>query len=149
MADEWSIGGPDRRSSTDVDHAVGIAGNHVWRLLARAYRDDGAVLVGKSRDGTIGSGPEQDDVAARQLEETMDVRGVFRAFRAFPRHAPVQAELTAPPDGAHGPYIGHRYALSRCCPPSRVMNSRRFIRSPRRQARVVCRRFEDRASSRS
>jgi hypothetical protein len=25
---------------------------------------------------------------------------------------PVQAELTAPPDGAHGPYIGHRYALA-------------------------------------
>src|SRR5215831_15895490 len=34
MADEWGVGGPDRRSSTDVDHAVGIAGNHVWRLLA-------------------------------------------------------------------------------------------------------------------
>jgi hypothetical protein len=29
MADEWGVGGPDRRSSTDVDHAVGIAGNHV------------------------------------------------------------------------------------------------------------------------
>src|SRR3954447_22292449 len=110
------------------------SGNHVCRLLARAYRDDGAVLVGKSRDGTIGSGPEQDDVAARQLEETMDVRSVFRALRAVPRHAPVQAELTAPPDGAHGPYIGHRYALPRCCPPSSVMNSRRLvIRSPRRR----------------
>src|SRR5262244_2750604 len=33
MADEWGVGGPDPRSS-DVDHAVGIAGNHVWRLLA-------------------------------------------------------------------------------------------------------------------
>jgi hypothetical protein len=67
-------------------------------------------------------------VATRQLEETMDVRGVFRALRAFPRHAPVQAELTAPTDGAHGPYIGHRYALPRCClPPSSVMNSRRFV----------------------
>ena len=63
MADEWRVGGPDRRSSTDVDHAIGIAGNHVCRLLARAYRDDGAVLVSKSRDGAIGSGPEQDDLA--------------------------------------------------------------------------------------
>src|SRR6478736_5894636 len=69
MADEWSVGGPDRRPSTDVDHAVGIAGNHIWRLLAGAYRDDGAVLVGKSRDAPIGPGSEQDDVAARQLEE--------------------------------------------------------------------------------
>ena len=65
-------------------------------------------------------------MAARQLEETMDVRGVFRSLRAFPRHAPVQAELTAPPDGAHGPNIGHRYALPHCCPPSSVMNSRRL-----------------------
>src|SRR3954453_23230147 len=70
MADEWGVGGPDRRASTDVDHAVGIAGNHVCRLLAGAYRDDGAVLAGKSRDGAIGPGPDQDDVAARQLEET-------------------------------------------------------------------------------
>jgi hypothetical protein len=46
MADEWRESGPDRRSSTDVDHAVGIAGNHVCRLLAGAYRDDGTVLVG-------------------------------------------------------------------------------------------------------
>jgi hypothetical protein len=91
------VGGPDRRSSTDVNHAVGIAGNHVWRLLAGAYRDDGAVLVGKSRDGAIGPGPEQDDVAARQLEETPNIRRVFRAPRAFPRHAPVQAELTRRP----------------------------------------------------
>jgi hypothetical protein len=97
MADEWGVGGPDRRSSTDVNHAVGIAGNHVWRLLAGAYRDDGAVLVGKSRDGAIGPGPEQDDVAARQLEETPNIRRVFRAPRAFPRHAPVQAELTRRP----------------------------------------------------
>ena len=53
MADEWGIGGPDWRASTDVDHAVGIAGNHVCWLLARAYRDGGAGLVGKSRDGAI------------------------------------------------------------------------------------------------
>src|SRR5215467_9658497 len=119
MADERGVGSPDRRSSTDVDHAVGIAGNHVWRLLARAYRDDGAVLVGKSRNGAIGPGPEQDDVATRQLEETPDIRRVFRALRAFPRHAPVQAELTAPTDGAHGPYIGHRLRLPALLPAAR------------------------------
>src|SRR4051794_31774814 len=45
------------------------------------------------------SGAQQDDVAARQLEETLDIRRVFRAPRAFTRHAPVQAELTAPTDG--------------------------------------------------
>src|SRR6185312_4141952 len=56
--------------------------------------------------------PEQDDVASRQLEETLDVRCVFRALRAFPRHAPVQAELTASTDGAHGPYFGHRYSIT-------------------------------------
>jgi hypothetical protein len=84
MTDEWGVGGPDRRSSTDVNHAVGVAGNHVCRLLARAHRDDGAVLVGKSRDGAIGPGPEQDDVAARQLEETLDVRGVFRGPSRLP-----------------------------------------------------------------
>ena len=84
MADEGGISGPDRRSSTDVDHAVGIAGNHVCRLLVRAYRDDGAIFVGKSRDGAIGLGPEQDDLAARQLEETMDVRGVFQGPSRLP-----------------------------------------------------------------
>src|SRR5262249_43343443 len=134
MADEWGVGGPDRRSPTDVDHAVGIAGNHVWRLLAGTYRDDGAVLVGKSRDGAIGPRTEQDDVAARQLEETPDIRRVFRAPRAFPRHAPVQAELTAPTDGAHSPYIGHRCPFPRYSePPSRVMKVRLIIRSPRRR----------------
>src|SRR3954447_25997408 len=51
-------------------------------------------------------------MASRQLEETLDVRCVFRALRAFPRHAPVQAELTAPTDGAHGPYFGHRYSIT-------------------------------------
>src|SRR5262249_62193923 len=89
------------------------------------YRDDGAVLVGKSRDGAIGPGPKQDDVAARQLEETPDIRRVFRAPRAFPRHTPVQAELTAPTDGAHSPYIGHRYPFPLCCGPlTRVMKVR-------------------------
>jgi hypothetical protein len=67
-------------------------------------------------------------MAARQLEETLDVRGVFRALRAFPRHSPIQTELTAPTDGAHCPYIGHRYAFPRCCPPpSSVMKSRRLM----------------------
>jgi hypothetical protein len=99
------------------------------------YRDDGAVLVGKSRDGAIRPGPEQDDVAALQLEETPDIRRVFRAPRAFPRHAPVQAELTAPTDGAHSPYIGHRYPFPVCCKPlSMVMKVRLIIRSPRRRA---------------
>ena len=56
MANEWSIGGPDRRSSTDVDHAVGTADNHVCRLLSRAHRDDGAVLVGKH---LIGAGEKR------------------------------------------------------------------------------------------
>src|SRR5262245_27253540 len=114
MADERGVGGPDRGASADIDHAVGIAGNHVCRLLAGAYRHDGAVRMGKSRDGSIGCGAEQDDVAARQLEETLDVRGVFRALRAFPRHAPVEAELTAPTDGAHGTYIRHCSAFPRC-----------------------------------
>src|SRR5262245_39668826 len=117
MADERGVGGPDRGASADIDHAVGIAGNHVCRLLAGAYRHDGAVRMGKSRDGSIGCGAEQDDVAARQLEETLDVRGVFRALRAFPRHAPVEAELTAPTDGAHRTYIGHRSAFPRCGQP--------------------------------
>src|SRR5262249_46356497 len=61
-ADEWGVGSPDRRSSADVDHAAGIASNHVCRLLGGAYGDDGAVVVGKSRNGAIGAGPEQDDV---------------------------------------------------------------------------------------
>src|SRR5262245_6672015 len=116
MTDEWGVGGPDRRSSTDVDHSVGIAGNHVCRLLSGAYLDDGAVLEGKSRDGAIGPGAEQDHVAPRQLEETLDVRCVFRALRAFPRHAPVQTELTAPTDGAHDPYIGHWLGLPALLP---------------------------------
>src|SRR5499426_4170129 len=116
MADERGVGGPDRGASADVDHAVGIAGNHVCRLLAGAYRHDGAVRVGKSRDGVIGCGTEQDDVAARQLEETLDVRGVFRVLRAFPRHAPVEAELTAPTDGAHGTNIRHRSDFPRRAP---------------------------------
>src|SRR5258707_10007598 len=100
MADEWRVGGPDRRPSTDVDHAVRIAGDHVCGPLTGAYRDDGAVLVGKSWDGAIGPGAEQNDVASRQLEETLDVRCEFRALRAFPRHAPIKAELTAPTHGA-------------------------------------------------
>src|SRR5204862_854019 len=136
MADEWGVGSPDRRSSTDIDHAVGIAGNHVFRMLAGAYRDDGAVLVGKSRDGAKGPRAEQDDVAAGQREETLHVRDVFRARRAFPRHTSVQAELTAPTDGAHGAYIGHRYAFPRCRGQSSAMNSRRLIRSPRRPPRA-------------
>jgi hypothetical protein len=117
MADEWGVGGPDRRSSADIDHAAGITGDHVCRMLAGAYRDDGAVLVRKGRDGAIGPRAEQDDVAARQREETLHVRDVFRALRAFPRHAPVQAELTASTDGAHGAYIGHRYAFPPCREP--------------------------------
>src|SRR5262245_25241465 len=126
MTDEWGVGGPDRRSSTDVDHAVGIAGNHICRLLSGAYLDDGAVLERKCRDGAIGPGAEQDDVAPRQLEETLEVRGVLKGLRALPRHAPVQTELTAPPDGAYDPYMGHRLSL-----PAILSNSKqsRAVRS--------------------
>jgi hypothetical protein len=99
-----------------------------------------SVLVGKSRDGAIGPGPSR-MMAARQLEEAPDIRHVFTAFRAFPRHAPVQAELTAPTDGTHSPYIGHRYPFPRCCEPlSRVMKVRLIIRSQLVGAREQSRR---------
>src|SRR5262249_16764501 len=116
MADERGVGGPHRRPSADIDQAVGIAGNHVGGPLAGAYLDDGAVLAGKSRDGAEGPRPEQDDVAARQLEETLDVGDVFRALGALPRHDPVEAELTAATDGAHGTDVVHRLP-SRLRPP--------------------------------
>jgi hypothetical protein len=131
MADERGVGSPNPRSSTDVDHAVGIAGNRVWRLLAGPYRDNGAVLVCRSRDGAICPRPKQDDVAARQLEETPDIRRVFTAFRAFARHTPVQAELTAPTDGAHSPYIGHQL-FPRRCGATEQAGEARIIQSPRR-----------------
>src|SRR5262249_50051705 len=95
-------------------HAVGIAGEHVGRPLAGAYLDHGAVRAGKGWNRAIGTRPEQDDVAARQLEEALDVGGVFGALGAFPRHQPVEAELTAPTDGAHGTYVRHRSAFLRC-----------------------------------
>src|SRR5919109_1016350 len=46
----------------------------------------------QSQAAAIGPGPEQDDVAARQLEETPNIRRVFGAPRAFPRHAHNGAE---------------------------------------------------------
>ena len=78
-----------------------MAPNHVCRLLARAYRDDGAVLVSKSRDGAIGSGPEQDDLALSLFDsipggKTSCFHGSLLGFyerlqfaRLTRRHAPI------------------------------------------------------------
>jgi hypothetical protein len=57
MADEWAVGRPDRRSSTDIDHAVGDSGQS--RLSAARWS------VSRRRCGPRGQKPTSCSLARR------------------------------------------------------------------------------------
>ena len=68
--------------------------------------DDVAVLEGKVRYGDEGAVTHDENMPARQLEETLDIGDVFAAAIALPRQTAAEAELTAATDGNDGADVG-------------------------------------------
>jgi hypothetical protein len=65
-----------------------------------------AVLEGKVRHRGEGALAHDDHVAARELEETLDISDIFAAAIALPRQTAAKAELAAEADGDDGADIG-------------------------------------------
>src|SRR6516165_1451151 len=106
MADERRIGAIDWRAATDEDDAVRKAPKHVLRLVRSMNLDDVTVLEGKIRHRGEGAVTHDEHVAARQLEETLDIGDIFAAAIALPRQTAAEAELAAEADGDDGADIG-------------------------------------------
>ena len=67
---------------------------------------DIAVIEGKFRHRGEGAVAHDDHVAARELEETLDISDIFAAAIALPRQTAAKAELAAEADGDDGADIG-------------------------------------------
>ena len=102
MADEGRIGGIYGRAAADEHDAARKARQHVSRPVGGINLDDVAVLEGKVWYGDEGAMTHDEHVAARQLEETLDVGDIFAAAIALPRQTATEAELTAATDGNDG-----------------------------------------------
>ena len=92
MADERRIGSIDGRAAADEDDAVRKARQHVLRPVGGMNFDDVAVLEGKVRHRREGAVAHDEHVAARQLEETLDIGDIFAAAIALPRQTAAEAE---------------------------------------------------------
>src|SRR5215831_1758916 len=108
VAEEGSIGGPDRWAATNEDDTAGKPREHLGGRHTRANLDERAAAIGKVRNGGLGARPHHDDVAARELPETLDVRTIFRASLTFPRQPAAQTELAVLTNSAHRTDVGHR-----------------------------------------
>src|SRR5947209_5427707 len=107
VPDQRRVSRIDGRTAADDDHAIPILIDHILRPHRRADFYDRAVLEGKSRNRRIGAWPDQQHMAARQLEEARDIGDIFRLAIAFPGQMPVEAELAALANGANDANIGH------------------------------------------
>src|SRR5262245_53784549 len=102
MADERRIGGVDGRPAAEEDDAARKARQHVLRRVGSMYLEAIAVLQSKVGHRAEGAVPHVDDVAARELEETLDISDIFAAAIELPRQMAVEAELAAEPHGDDG-----------------------------------------------
>ena len=69
--------------------------------------DDGALGPGPVRHRTGGDRAGDQDMAAGQLEEALDILDEGALAAALPGHAAGEAELAALTDGANGPDVAH------------------------------------------
>jgi hypothetical protein len=106
MADERRIGGIDGRPAADEDDAARKARQHVLRPVEGMNLDDVAVLERKVRHGGESAVAHDEDVAAGQIEETLDIGDIFAPAVALPRQTAAEAELTAEADGDDGANVG-------------------------------------------
>src|SRR3990170_5143393 len=116
VADEGRVRFPNRGPAADIDHAVGEPGQDLGRVVRRADLANGPVLVGKGRDRGDRSGPGDDHVTARDLEEPRHVGDKFAPLAALPGKPALQPQLPALAYGAYGTNVSHALLLFDAAP---------------------------------
>ena len=85
MADGRRVGSVVWGAATDEDNAARKARRHVLRPVGGLNLDDVAVLAGKVRHRAACATAHDEHLAARQVEETLDIGDIFAVAIALPR----------------------------------------------------------------